>query len=194
MTRGEEQALIRRAVAGDRAAAEGLIRAHQQSLYAYLLRMSGRPELAEDVVQEAFVRALTHLDRFDPRFRFSTWLFTIARRLLMNLAQRRRPTGDTEVVVLMRGRAAAPGDGVEREEVRGNIHDALGAALLELPEEQREVVVLFHQLDWPIRLISQHLRMPEGTVKSHLHRGRRRLRVILESSLRTANRVGEAVA
>ena len=98
MTRREEQQLIERAAAGDRQAAEACIRAHQQSLFAYLLRLSGRPEMAEDLVQEAFVRVLTNLDRFDPRFRFSTWLFTIAKRLYMNACQRLKPAYDSDVV------------------------------------------------------------------------------------------------
>ncbi|MEO1130910.1 MAG: sigma factor, partial [Planctomycetota bacterium] len=73
MERAEEVRTIELATAGDRAAAEKLIRAHQASLYAYILRLSGRPDVAEDVVQDAFVRVLTNLHRFDPRYRFSTW-------------------------------------------------------------------------------------------------------------------------
>ncbi|MBX9735936.1 MAG: hypothetical protein K2X32_03340, partial [Phycisphaerales bacterium] len=72
MTAAVERALIRRILQGERQAAEELIRAHQPSLYAYLLRLTQRPERAEDVAQEAFVRALTHIERYDPRFRFST--------------------------------------------------------------------------------------------------------------------------
>src|SRR5690606_22404494 len=85
MTREEERNLIQRVQRGDRAAAEALIRAQQQSLFAYMLRMSGNRETAEDITQAAFVRALANIDRFDTRYRFSTWLFTIAKRLHMNL-------------------------------------------------------------------------------------------------------------
>src|SRR5688572_30386850 len=66
MKRVDEEKLISRACRGDKAAAEMLIRGHQASLYGYMLRMTGRPDLAEDVVQEAFVRVLSNLDRFDP--------------------------------------------------------------------------------------------------------------------------------
>jgi RNA polymerase sigma-70 factor (ECF subfamily) len=192
MTRREEQALIERAAAGDRDAAEACIRAHQASLYAYLLRLSGRPEMAEDLVQEAFVRVLTNLDRFDPRFRFSTWLFTIAKRLLMNACQRLKPTYDSDVVGSAPGRAARPETPMVAAEVEANTRDALDCALLTLPLVQREVVVLFHQLEWPIAIIAQHMDMPEGTVKSHLHRGRRRMREALERNERHASRVSEA--
>jgi RNA polymerase sigma-70 factor, ECF subfamily len=191
MNRAEEQRLIELAAAGDRAAAEKCIRAHQGSLYAYLLRMSGRPDVAEDIVQEAFVRVLTNLDRFDPRFRFSTWLFTIARRLYLNAIQRHRPAYDTDVLQLREGRGDAPEASTVSEEVGGNLKDAVQAALLQLPPDQREVVILFHQLDWPIALIAQHMDMPEGTVKSHLHRARRRMRRMLESHEAHLRSVGE---
>lgn len=176
MEREVEHGLIRRASKGDQGAASDLIRAHQPSVYAYLLRMSGRHDVAEDITQEAFVRVITNLHRFDYRFRFSTWLFTIARRLHMNAAARMRPAYDTDLVSGVGGRRCGPEEPVERAETGLVQKDALQHALLRLSTEQREVLVLFHQLDWPIAVIAQHLEMPEGTVKSHLHRGRNRLR------------------
>ena len=97
-----------KAAAGDRRAMEALIRAHQDALYAFILRMSGRPEVAEDIVQEAFVRVLKNLGRFDNRFRFSTWLFTIAKRLYMNSMQKLTPTFDTTTVAARQSAAADP--------------------------------------------------------------------------------------
>ncbi|MEZ6241910.1 MAG: sigma-70 family RNA polymerase sigma factor [Phycisphaerales bacterium] len=182
MLRSEERSLIERAARGDQGAAASLIRHHQQSLYAYMMRMSGRPDVAEDIVQEAFVRVLTNLDRFDFRYRFSTWLFTIARRLYLNAVAKHRPAYDTDMVGAWKGADAAPEAPVEADEQQVVWRDALQAALLSLPADQREVVILFHQHDWPIALIAQHLDMPEGTVKSHLHRGRKRLRTYIETT------------
>ena len=90
MERNEEHALIREAIAGDRDAMGALIRNYQPSLNAYMLRLSGRPDVAEDICHEAFVRVMTNLHRFDFRYRFSTWLFTIARRLYVNAMQKRK--------------------------------------------------------------------------------------------------------
>jgi len=182
MLRSEERSLIERAARGDQGAAASLIRYHQQSLYAYMMRMSGRPDVAEDIVQEAFVRVLTNLDRFDFRYRFSTWLFTIARRLYLNAVAKHRPAYDTEMVGAWKSGGASPEAPVEADEQQEVWRDALQGALLSLPADQREVVILFHQHDWPIALIAQHLDMPEGTVKSHLHRGRKRLRVFIEGA------------
>lgn len=191
MERAAERKLIRRAAAGDRAAAEECIRAHQGQLYAYILRLSGRPEVAEDIVQEAFVRVLTNLDRFDDRYRFSTWLFTIARRLYVNAMQKLKPLYETDIVGAWQGSGARPEAGMIGTEVNTNARDELQRALQELPADQREVVVLFHQFDWPIVRIAEHMEMPEGTVKSHLHRGRKRLRALLEASERTSRRIEE---
>lgn len=191
MDRARERKLLRRAAAGDRAAAEECIRAHQGQLYAYILRLSGRPDVAEDIVQEAFVRVLTNLDRFDERYRFSTWIFTIARRLYVNAMQKLKPVYETDIVGSWQGGRHDPDAAMIRDEVGSNARDELARALQLLPDDQREVVVLFHQLDWPIARIAEHMEMPEGTVKSHLHRGRKRLRAALEQSERASLRIGE---
>lgn len=180
MERGEELSLIRRAAAGDREAAGALIKAHQLSLYAYILRISGRRDRAEDVVQEAFVRVLTNLDRFDERFRFSTWLFTIARRVYLNMAEKKTPASSGDFMNDCAGHGGAPGASIEHRDTNTACRDALQAALMDLPTDQREVLVLFHQHEWPIWQIAERLSIPEGTVKSHLYRGRLRLREALE--------------
>ncbi len=181
MDRQSEQDLIHAALAGSRSAAEGLVQAHQASLYAFMLRRCGRPEVAEDVVQEAFVRALTNLHRFDTRFRFSTWLFTIAKRLHCNAVQKCAPMFDSDLVAFSAGDMSEVEHGLDAHEERSRTRSDLDEALGRLPEMQRDIVVLFHQCDWPIARIAEHFLMPSGTVKSHLHRGRRKLRVALEA-------------
>jgi RNA polymerase sigma factor (sigma-70 family) len=179
MTRSTERMLIRRAMSGDGSAVEALIRAHQDALFAFILRMSGRPHMAEDIVQEAFVRVLGNIRRFDHRFRFSTWLFTIAKRLYVNASQKQRPAYDTEAVNLQQGRVATPSGLSARAETMRNMRDLLEVALGELNERQREIILLFHQQNWPIAEIAEHLGMPEGTIKSHLHRARKRMRRLI---------------
>ena len=191
MNRTQERSIIERAAAGDKAAAGELIRAHQQSVYAYLLRMSGRPDVAEDITQEAFVRVLTNLGRFDFRYRFSTWLFTIARRLYMNAMAKLRPAYDSEIVSGWQGSRPPPDSALYTDEQQEIHRGTLQEALDDLSPEQREILILFHQLDWPIALIAQHLDMPEGTIKSHLHRGRKRLREAIARRPESAQRLEE---
>jgi RNA polymerase sigma-70 factor, ECF subfamily len=209
LSKARETRLVRLAAAGDRAAASELITSHQASVYAYILRLCGRNELAEDVVQEAFVRVLTNLDRFDPTYRFSTWLFTIARRVLMNGQARKSASSDTDLIESLRGGTGAgngdrigggrsggtgggwgdsSGEPGTREEQFWQ-RDAIQRAMFDMPAIQREILVLFHQHDWPIWLIAEHLELPEGTVKSHLHRGRMRLRDGLRRVERTRGMV-----
>jgi len=171
-----ERRLIRKARKGDGNAVAALITAHQDALYAFMLRMTGRPDVAEDVVQEAFVRVLKNLDRFDERFRFSTWLFTIAKRLYVNSVQKLSPTFDSDTVGGWQGKGEAPSHDTVRNESLDNIRDVLDQALSQLNEQQREIILLFHQQNWSITEIAEHVDMPEGTVKSHLHRARKRMR------------------
>jgi RNA polymerase sigma-70 factor, ECF subfamily len=191
MDRAAEHSLVRRARDGDEQAVEALIRAHQGSVYAFILRMSGRPEVAEDIVQEALVRVLSNLRRFDSRFRFSTWLFTIAKRLYMNYSQKLGPTYDSDAVDVRPGHEPGPGSANARRETMDNARRLLDAALAALPAIQREVILLFHQQGWPIAEIAGHLHLPQGTVKSHLHRGRSRMRRMIEASRQMALHVEE---
>ncbi len=193
MTARQERALIRKVLAGDREAAGELIRSHQAALYAYMLRMTRRPEVAEDVVQEAFVRALTHIERYDPRFRFSTWLFTIAKRLYVNAQQRLAPVFDTDAVGGAAGITPRKAAAVKTESA-DHLTAAIGDALERLSTDQREVVVLFYQLSWTVEQIAEYLDQPEGTIKSHLHRARRRMRELLETHAVHAARVLEAIS
>ena len=188
-----EQKLIRQAAAGNRDAAGDLIKLHQTSVYAYILRMSGRPEVAEDIVQEAFVRVLTNLDRFDPKYRFSTWLFTIARRVFLNVCEKRKPVSDSDRMSEMGGRSCGINRSWDDRDDENHTRDAVQRALMTLSVEQREIIVLFHQHDWPIWLIAEHLTMPEGTVKSHLHRGRTKLRDMLAETAVDHRRTREEV-
>jgi len=190
----EELRLIRRARRGDPAAIEALIRAHQDQLYGFMLRISGRPEVAQDMVQEAFVRVIRSIDRFDDRFRFSTWLFTIARRLFVNHMQKMRPASDSDAVGRWEGTTETPGAITAEVESRENLRELLDRAIATLGPLQREIVLLFHQQQWSIGDIANSLRIPEGTVKSHLFRARRRMQAFIESNARDARLAKEALA
>ncbi|MHC5022956.1 MAG: RNA polymerase sigma factor [Planctomycetota bacterium] len=194
MDKKAEIALVTQAKAGNARAIEALIRAHQEALYAFILRMSGRPDVAEDIVQEAFVRVLKNIDRFDSRFRFSTWIFTIAKRLYVNASQKHKPSYDSDTVGSRQGRMPTPGRLVSRHETMRNIRGVLDAALGDLNQQQREIILLFHQQCWPITDIADHLQMPEGTVKSHLHRARKRMRRMIEANSTLHQQTQEAWA
>jgi RNA polymerase sigma-70 factor (ECF subfamily) len=177
-----ERRTIDRAKKGDRAAIAELVLAYQRPLEMFLLRMCGKPELAEDIAQEAFVRVIKSLHRFDERFRFSTWLFTIGKRLLVNAMQKMRPAAQSELVEHRAGSAGTPDAELAEIERTGSVTRMVGVALDALVSPQKEIILLFHQQGWSVQRISEELSMPEGTVKSHLFRARRRMLEAIEIS------------
>jgi len=177
-----ERRTIQRARKGDRDAIAELIRAYQRPLEAFLFRLCGQSDLAEDLAQESFVRVIRSLDRFDERFRFSTWLFTIGKRLLVNHQQKMKPLADSEVVEYRAGDARTPATEVEETERAQRVTQLVAVALDALVSPQREIVLLFHQQNWSVQQIAKELSMPEGTIKSHLFRARRRMLEAIERS------------
>jgi len=177
-----ERLTIQRARNGDRDAIATLIEAYQRPLEAFLFRLCGKPELAEDLSQEAFVRVIRSLHRFDDQYRFSTWLFTIGKRLLVNAQQKMRPTCDSEMVEYRADDSRTPLAELEAIERGERIGKLVDIALDALVSPQREIVLLFHQQGWPVQRIAAELGMPEGTIKSHLFRARRRMLFAIEQS------------
>lgn len=183
-----DEALAVRARRGDRHAFEALVRRHQRAVYGLALRMLGRPEDARDAAQEAFVKAWTHLGRYDEARRFEPWLLTIARNEVRDRLRRRAVRGgdgpkDPEAVLAqLPGSAPDPGAAVDRDRRRR----ALEAALLTLPPHYREVVVLHHIQGRSVKAIAEVLERPQGTIMTWLYRGRAALKKALEAEGVTA--------
>ncbi len=174
MDRHQELRLIRRAKRGDRDAMATLVVAHRPGLCRYLSRLTREEALAEDIAQDAFVRVLRHLDRFDERFRFSTWIYTIGRRLWINHLEKRRPIPDTDRLDASVAETAGTLDVEEAESrrlMRAMVDDAMG----DLQPRQMEVVDLFYRRNLSVAEIATRLSLPVGTIKSHLFRGRSRM-------------------
>jgi RNA polymerase sigma-70 factor (ECF subfamily) len=182
MLRRRELALIRRAKRGDAEAIEGLIKAHQVSLYHFMLRMTGRPETAEDIAQEAFVRVLRNLARFDEKYRFSTWLYTIARRLWINEYQKCKPTFDSDIVGSASSSGLGPEQLIQQDVDRETASDAVEVALSALSTRQQEIILLYYSCGCSIQEVALRQNLPQGTVKSHLFRARARMATVLEQS------------
>jgi len=169
----DDAALIERAgTGGDNAAFAELVRRHQGKVRGLLLRLSGNPTLADDLAQEAFLRAYRGLVGFEGRSRFSTWIYRIAYNVFLNHRARGK-----ELAALPQGfesSAAAP-DG-ELSPGRFDLRQDLAAAIAELPERYRVVVTLYYLEDVSYPEIAEVLDVPLGTVKTHLHRAKKLLR------------------
>ena len=172
-----DEALFREWQEGHAGALEALVRRHHAPLLAHLYRLVGDRALAEDLVQETFLRLVRegHAYRY-PR-PFAPWLYTIAR----NLARNHWQSAYQRRVAVGTAAAEAPADTpdpaawLERLEQREGLHAALAA----LPLEQREVLSLRYGQGRPVEEAAALLGLPAGTVKSRTFAALRRLRALL---------------
>lgn len=177
----EDEQIIQQVLRGEERAFEALVLRYQRPLFHYLGRMGMGQADAEDLAQEAFVRAYRHLPCFEPRrARFSTWLFTITRRLALNELSRagRSARGGIEDPASMPV-ATDQAEVVDETKLKQRLHDALG----QLPLKHRSALSLAYLRGLGIEEIARIEGCSSGTVKSRIHRGKRRLRALLADIL-----------
>jgi len=187
--------LIRRCLAGDAAAWEELVRMHQKRVYNHCYRFTGSGENAEDLTQEVFIKMYRTLSSYDAgRGAFTTWLTTMTRNLLVDQYRRSRlerasdsldssPLQEEDASPLserLADHAAGPDARVLGRERQEMVQAALG----KLSPELRETVILRDLQDMDYKEIAQVLKVPEGTVKSRINRGRTELARLLARTYR----------
>jgi RNA polymerase sigma-70 factor (ECF subfamily) len=186
---GTDEALMIRFQRGDRAAFTLLVRKHQTALYNFALRHLRSASLAEEVVQDAFVRVVHSAAEFKHEARFSTWLYTIARNLCIDQSRknalRRHPSLDAP----MRAEGTdGPTLGDQTADGRANVERAAGAtelrervlaAIETLPDEQREVFLMREVSNLPFKEIAEIVGASENTVKSRMRYALERLQAAL---------------
>ena len=169
--------------AGDESAFERLVETHMGRVHGLLVRFLGPRAPLDDLVQEVFLRVVRARDRYEPRARFTTWLFRIVYNLSVNQTQRRRPTPQSLSALDPDGSdldvedvaALGPSEDLERSD----LVDAVQAAIAELPERQRMALVLAKFENQPYADIGEVLGLKEQAVKSLIHRARENLRTRL---------------
>ncbi len=169
--------LVRRAREGDEMAFGRLVRRYQRPAYAVALSVTGRHEDAEDAAQESFLVALSRLEECRSPERFGGWLMTIVRNRSKNLIRRESLRETEQVPPGARSGAPGPDRITENLELRGLLEEALA----DLPQVQRQIVLLHDLEGWKHREIAERLELPSGTVRSHLHFARKALRQALRS-------------
>ena len=172
----DESTLIRRSVNGDLAAWEPLVRTHQQAVFRFAYLLLGDPDDAEDVAQETFLRAWTHLKRFDTARPLRPWLLSIA----SNLASNWRRAAGRYVSALTRAFRNEPvPDTIEEKSAQHLQADELWQAVQNLSQADQQIVYLRYFLDLPVAETAEVLQIAEGTVKSRLSRALKKLRTII---------------
>ena len=180
--------LAQRIGRGDRDAAQILIERHQTLVRAFLLRLTGRHDLADDLAQETFLRVLKYAARYNPQYAMRTWLLTIARRLWINHLRHAGKRGASRLADDLASNGPGPGEQAERNDELAADRQMLDDAMTVLTEPQQTAVLLFHQQELSLADAAKVMAMPIGTVKSHLHRARAALRRVLAPQLETSRR------
>lgn len=172
----DESAFIRRAMTGDAAAWEPLVRAHQEAVFRFAYLLLGDPDDAEDVAQETFLRAWRYLARFDSTRPLRPWLLSIA----SNLASNRRRSAGRYLSALTRAfrNESAPPNTEEKSAQRMQASD-LWKAVRNLNLTDQQIVYLRFFLDLSVAETAEALKVAEGTVKSRLSRALEKLRTII---------------
>jgi RNA polymerase sigma-70 factor (ECF subfamily) len=183
-----DERLVELSLDGDESAFGILVRRYQRRLTAFLSQLVGDIELARELSQEAFVRAWSALERFNPKYRFSTWLFRIAHNLGIDQLRRRRlqttplyrtdSEGD-EVEVVVPDLEKDPLGHLENRDLASELREVIDG----LRPEYRELVLLRHFGGLSYQEIADFTEMPLGTVKNKLFRAHSVLRRALADFL-----------
>jgi RNA polymerase sigma-70 factor (ECF subfamily) len=187
--------LVRRCVAGDASAWEEIVRSYNRRIYNLCYRFAGSSDDAEDLTQEVFIKVFRTLPSYDSsKGAFITWVTTMTRNLLVDHFRRTRQdrmtdsldsaSSDREDTMPLseqiEDQSAPPDAHVRSREAKEAVHAAIG----KLSPELREALILRDLQDMDYKDIAQVLKVPEGTVKSRINRGRAELARLLERTYR----------
>jgi RNA polymerase sigma-70 factor (ECF subfamily) len=182
----DDAALVVRTLAGDQTAYATLVDFYHGEVYHLCLRSLRLKEDAEDLTQEAFIRAFRALESFDTTRPFGAWMYSITARLCIDFHRRKR----IKPVSLTRAEEGSadeehdwdlpdPGVGPEEQFAQLEISGQLGELIERLPPDYRIAILLRHAHDFSYEEISQTLETPLGTIKARIHRARAQLRAWL---------------
>lgn len=182
---GDDAAQVARARSGDEGAFQTLVERHGRALFRLAYRMTGNEHDAEDVVQEAFLKAFRRLDQFEVRAHFGSWLYRIAANCaydaLRSRARREERTldeqrEDGDPMASVAAEQPAP----DRLVFSGQVQKRVQAAMVRLSERERAAFVLRHFEQLTTREIGEALGLDEAAVKHSVFRAVRKLRQALE--------------
>lgn len=163
-----DQKLVQKAVRGDQKAFRELFERYFQALYNYALTLSHDPALAEDITQEAFIRAHANLHRLGPPWNFQAWLFRLARNHFIDLIRKQR-----DLLELKDERQVISHDpSPERETISSEAAEKVHRMLGRLPDHQREILTLRELQGFSYAEIGEIMELSSSNVKVTLHRAR----------------------
>lgn len=175
---------------GRESAFRELIRRYERPVFSVIYRMVHDRELAEDLAQETFIKVLNALDRYDPKYKFSSWIFKIAHNATLDQLRKKEPetlslegsphARTQEQAEATSFTAVETAEDPEQYTHSRELGAEIEAAIQRLRPEYRSVIVLWHIEGRPYDEIAQIMDLPLGTVKTYIHRGRNELREMLQ--------------
>lgn len=184
-----DQQVVAWAREGHEPAYRELLRRYQRPVFSLIYRMVHDRELAEDLAQETFIKVLNALDRYNPAYKFSSWIFKIANNAAIDQLRRREvetlsiegapgattPDRLEATALQLEDRGESPLEELQSRELGGIIERAIE----QLRPEYRACIILRHVEGRPYEEIAEILHLPLGTVKTYIHRARNELRDLL---------------
>lgn len=180
--------MVAAALRGSEEAYAELVRRYERPVWSLVVRMVRDEAVAEELAQEAFLKAFQALGSYDPGRKFSSWLFKIAHNTALDHLRRRQlatvpiePAGEDDERSLAERLADTATRDPEQEASRGDLGAALEAAVALLRPEYREVVLLRFAEGLSYQDVAQVTGLPEGTVKTYIHRARKEMAATLSA-------------
>ena len=181
-----DEDLVREVLAGNKGLFEELVRRHQRQIVNFIYRMVGDIDLALDMSQEVFIRVYQALDRFDPKYKFTTWIYRIASNCAIDRLRRRQPptisldapqpSSDRVRRIQIAAEGQNPAESFESRETMQRLEEAIH----QLPSDYRRLIVLRHVNSLRYEQIAAVTGLPLGTVKNRIFRARALLRQTIE--------------
>ncbi len=181
----DDRALVARILEGDRDRFTELVRRYERRVVNYVYRITHRYEEAHDLAQDIFVKVYLALDRYDPKYQFSTWLFRIAQNSAIDALRKKgisevpltRPGDDESKEREFADTGVSPYRALKNKQLSVAIDDAVA----NLPPDYRELIQLRHFAELSYEEIASMKKLPLGTVKNKLFRARNLLKDALDT-------------
>lgn len=184
ITESDDQ-LLSRHLRGDESALNLLFLRHRESAYRVAYRLLSHPEDALDAVQDGFVKAMLHLERFEHRSSFKTWLMRVVSNAALDFGRARRRRDQLKLAASEQTPAEPPGHEPQTLLEGTELRERLDEALRQLPEQQRRTFVLHVDGGLSYREVADALDISLGTVMSRLFYARQKLKTLLADRIET---------
>jgi RNA polymerase sigma-70 factor (ECF subfamily) len=189
----DDYRIIKLCLRGKKDAFAQLVDRYDRKVYNLAFRLTSNPEKAKDIAQEAFIKVYRSLDKFDPKYKFSSWLLKTVSNLCIDYHRSKQATTASLEVILSSGAEASilqddasaspTEDAIEAKLSEVAVRDIIREGIELLPIDYKSVVVMRHVQNFSYKEISDVLNLPMGTIKARIFRARKMLKMFLESKL-----------